>query len=83
METINNKEAIFKLDEIYKYKDLIDSLDRDVIKQIIFDRDEKSEELHQEFLRLVTQEVDHKLNKEEFKVLKNQLIRQMKSYLDQ
>ena len=36
METINNKEAIFKLDEIYKYKDLIDISDRDVIKKIIF-----------------------------------------------
>jgi hypothetical protein len=50
METIDNREAIFKLDEIYKYKDLIDSSDRDVIKRIIFDNTEESNKLNNEFL---------------------------------
>jgi len=81
METIDNRGAIIELDEIYKYKDLIEASDRDVIKKIIFDSNEASEKFHQEFLRLVTQEVNHQLNKEEFKVLKNQLIRQMEAHL--
>ena len=81
MTTVNNQEAIFNLDEIYKYKDLIDGSDRDIIKKIIFDSNEEAKKLHTEFLRLVTQEVDHKLNKEEFNVLKKQLIRQMNAHL--
>lgn len=81
METIDNRGAIIELEEIYKYKDLILSSDRDVLKKIIFDRNEASEKFHQEFLSLVAQEVDHKLNKEEFKVLKDQLIKQMETHL--
>ncbi len=81
METIDNRESLFELDEIYKYKDLIDSSDKDVIKKIIFDKDEEANRLHLEFIRLVTQEVDHKLNKAEFKVLKDKLIRDMTTYL--
>tara|TARA_B100000809_G_scaffold242472_1_gene266584 strand:+ start:2049 stop:2300 length:252 start_codon:yes stop_codon:yes gene_type:complete len=82
METVDNRDAIFKLEEIYKYKDLIESSDRDLIKSIIFKNGEESTKLHQEFLRLVGQEVDHKLNKEEFKVLKDQLMREMKKFLE-
>jgi len=40
METIDNRGAIIELDEIYKYKDLIEASDRDVIKKIIFDSNE-------------------------------------------
>ena len=82
METVDNKGHLFELDEIYKYKDLIESSDRDVIKKIIFSNSEEATAFHSEFLRLVTQEVDHKLNKEEFNVLKRQLIRQMEAYLE-
>ncbi|MFB0923987.1 MAG: hypothetical protein QMB65_01685 [Vicingaceae bacterium] len=81
METVDNRDAIFKLEEIYKYKDLIESSDRDLIKSIIFDNTEGATKLHQEFLRLVGQELDHKLNKEEFKVLKDQLMREIKKFL--
>jgi hypothetical protein len=80
METVDNRDAIFKLEEIYKYKDLIESSDRDLIKSIIFDNTEGAGALHQDFLRLVAQEVDHKLNKAEFKVLKDQLMREMKKF---
>ncbi|MGB0887901.1 MAG: hypothetical protein ACPGSL_07245 [Vicingaceae bacterium] len=81
MEVIDNKEALFFLDEVYKYKNLIDSSDRDLIKKIIFETSEEANKLHQEFIRLVTQEVDHKLNKKEFAVLKDQLIREINAYL--
>jgi len=81
MEAIDNRSSIFELEEIYKYKDLIELEDKVVIKAIICDTKESSKNLHKEFLRLVSQEVDHKLNKSEFKVLKDKLIRDMKADL--
>ncbi len=82
METIDNRASIFELEEIFKYKDLIEASDRDTIKQIIFNTKDESSVLHKEFLRLVAQEVDHKLNKAEFQVLKNKLISEMKQFLE-
>lgn len=82
MDTIDNRSSIFELEEIYKYKDLIELEDKEIIKRIICDINEGSNDLHKEFLRLVAQEVDHKLNKSEFKVLKDKLIRDMKAYLN-
>lgn len=82
METIDNRSSIFELNEIYKYKDLIELEDKATIKAIICDTQKASNDLHQEFLRLVTEEVDHKLNKAEFKVLKDKLINDMKAYLE-
>ncbi|MDG1477288.1 MAG: hypothetical protein P8Q14_09085, partial [Vicingaceae bacterium] len=76
MRTVDNRSALFELNEIYKYKDLIELEDKEVIKKIICDVSESSNDLHNEFLRLVKQEVDHKLNKSEFKVLKDKLIRE-------
>ena len=81
MEAIDNRSSIFELEEIYKYKDLVELEDKVVIKAIICDVNESSNNLHKEFLRLVAQEVDHKLNKDEFKVLKDKLIREMKAHL--
>ncbi len=82
METIDNRSSIFELDEIYKYKDLIELEDKEIIKAIIFDLSDASVALHEEFLRLVAQEVDHKLNKDEFRVLKDKLMREMKAHLN-
>ncbi|MEJ6735707.1 MAG: hypothetical protein QNK84_01535 [Flavobacteriales bacterium] len=82
METVDNRSSIFELEEIYKYKDLIELEDKETIKAIIFDTSELSNTLHNEFLRMVEQEVDHKLNKTEFKVLKDKLMRDMKAHID-
>ncbi|MGB0881836.1 MAG: hypothetical protein ACPGSO_02705 [Vicingaceae bacterium] len=82
METIDNREALFELKEIYKYKDLIELEDKEVIKAIICSIKDGSEELHKEFLSLVAQEVDHQLNKAEFKVLKDKLVKEMKAFLE-
>jgi hypothetical protein len=82
METVDNRSSIFELEEIYKYKDLIELEDKETIKAIIFDTSEVSNTLHNEFLRMVEQEVDHKLNKTEFKVLKDKLMRDMKAHID-
>lgn len=81
METIDNRASIFELDEIYKYKDLIDISDKAILKEIICTGDEQSDNLYSEFLNLVAKEVDHELNKEEFSKLKNELIIDMKKHL--
>lgn len=81
METIDNRSSIFELDEIYKYKDLIELDDKETIKAVICDVKDASVALHKEFLRLVAQEVDHKLTKDEFRVLKDKLMRDMKAHL--
>ena len=82
METIDNRASLHELEEIYKYKDLIESSDRDIIKQIIFDVNEQSTSLYNEFLKLVADEIDHSINKAEFKVLKDSLIVKMTGYLE-
>lgn len=82
METIDNRSKISELEEIYKYKDLIEIADRDVIKEIIFDMGEQSTIFYNEFVKLVTMEVDHQLNKTQFSELKDQLILDMKQYLE-
>jgi hypothetical protein len=82
MDSVDNRGDIFELEEIFKYKDLIELEDKDIIKTIICNPSKESNSLHKEFLRLVTQEVDHKLTKEEFKVLKNKLIREMRAYIN-
>ena len=81
MEKIDNRAALFELDEIYKYKDLIEATDKAVIKEIICLGDEESENLHQDFIKLVALEVDHELTKDEFYDLKDELIFEMKKYL--
>ena len=82
MEIIDNRSSLFELDEIYKYKDLIELEDKETIKAIICDAKESSIALHGEFLSLVAQEVDHRLNKSEFKELKDKLIKDMKAHLN-
>ena len=81
MEKIDKRSSIFELEEIYKYKSLIERSDRDVIKEVIYDNDEESEALYDEFLKLVAMEVDHELNKTEFYDLKDELIIDMKKHL--
>ncbi|NQX98855.1 MAG: hypothetical protein HRT73_13405 [Flavobacteriales bacterium] len=81
METVDNRSSLFELNEIYKYKDLIGLEDKETIKAIICSKKEESNTLHKEFLSLVVQEVEHNLNKTEFKVLKDKLIKEMKVYL--
>jgi len=81
METTDNRASLFELEEIYKYTGLIDALDRDVIKKVIENQHEEANKFHKEFLRLVAQEVDHKLNKAEFTVLKNKLIKEIDAFL--
>ena len=81
METVDNRSSLFELDEIYKYKDLITSEDKERIKTIICHSSTESNDFHKEFLRLVSQEVDHKLTKDEFRVLKDKLIRDINAYL--
>jgi hypothetical protein len=82
METVDNRASLFELKEIYKYKDLINASDMAVIKEVICKAGEESEELHQAFMKLVADEVDHQLNKAEFEVLKDKLISEMKAYLE-
>jgi len=81
MEKVDNRSSLFELDEIYKYKDLIELDDKETIKAIICDARESSNTLYGEFLSLVAQEVDHELNKSEFKELKDKLIKDMKACL--
>jgi len=81
METVDNRASLFELKEIYKYKDLIEASDMNVIKEVICKTDDQSESLHQEFMKLVADEVDHQINKEEFAILKDKLILKMKAYL--
>ncbi|MBL4594724.1 MAG: hypothetical protein JKX68_13050 [Flavobacteriales bacterium] len=82
MEAVDNRASLFELEEIYKYKDLIETSDRDVIKAIIFDNGEQSTALYNEFLKLVANEVDHQLNKAEFSDLKDKLMGEMKNHLE-
>ena len=82
MVKIDKRKSIYELDEIYKYKSLIERSDRDTIKEIIYCDDEESNSLHDEFIKLVTMEVNHELNKEEFYELKDELIIDMKKNLE-
>ena len=81
METIDNRDRLFELDEIYKYKDLIDADDKLVIKEVICDLRPEAQDLHQNFLKLVADEVDHQLNKDGFNAKKEVLMNEMKSFL--
>ena len=81
METVDNRAILFELDEIYKYKDLINALDKDVLRNIVFKGDDDSKTLYNEFLSIVAKEVNHDLNKVEFNKLKDSLILKMKDYL--
>lgn len=82
METIDNRASLIELDEIYKYKNLIELSDKDVIKKVIFKGDARSKDLYSDFIKLVADEVDHQLNKAEFAEEKKRLIGRMKAYLD-
>ena len=82
METVVDKSAyFFELGEIYKFKDLIEITDKAIIKEIIVDGDKQSMTYYHEFIKLVAMEVDHTLNKKQFKDLKDKLIADMKKYL--
>ncbi|TXB65801.1 hypothetical protein FRY74_04340 [Vicingus serpentipes] len=81
MEVIDKTGALFQIDEIFKYKDLIDREDREVLKAIINKEDEKSLAFYNRFLEMVIDEADHKLNKTEFAGLRNELVAEMKSHL--
>lgn len=81
MEVIDKTGALFQIDEIFKYKDLIDREDREVLKAIINKEDEKSLAFYNRFLEMVIDEADHKLNKTEFAELRNVLVAEMKSHL--
>ena len=82
MEIIDNRASLAELDEIYKYKNLIELSDKDVIRKIIFKGDVRSKSLYADFIKLVTDEVDHLLNKAEFAEEKKKLIGKMKAYLE-
>ena len=82
MEAVDNRSKIFELDEIFKYKNLINNSDKQIIKEIICTNDDKSVDFYAEFINLVTKEVDHVLNKAEFEALKNKLIVEMKEHLN-
>jgi hypothetical protein len=82
METIDNRASLTELDEIYKYKNLIELSDKDVIRKIIFKGDLRAKSLYDDFLKLVADEVDHQLNKTEFSEEKKMLIGKMKAYLE-
>jgi len=82
METVDNRASLIELDEIYKYKNLIELSDKDIIKKIIFKGDAKSKNLYSDFIKLVADEVDHQLNKAEFAEEKKRLIGKMKAYLE-
>ncbi|MCB9361615.1 MAG: hypothetical protein H6587_11295 [Flavobacteriales bacterium] len=82
MEVIDKKGALFQVDEIFKYKDLIDREDREIIKPIINKDDEKSVAFYNRFLEMVIDEADHKLNKTEFAALRDELIAEMKEHLE-
>jgi hypothetical protein len=82
METIDNRASLTELDEIYKYKNLIELSDKDVIRKIIFKGDLRAKSLYDDFLKLVADEVDHLLNKAEFAEEKKKLIGKMKAYLE-
>ncbi len=81
MEVLEKNEALFKVDEIFKYKDLIDREDREVIKAIINNNDENSTTFYNSFLELVVKEADHKLNKKEFAEHRDNLVTEMKKHL--
>ena len=81
MEVIDKTGALFQIDEIFKYKDLIDREDREVLKAIINKDDDKSVAFYNRFLEIVIDEADHKLNKTEFADLRNELVAEMKSHL--
>ena len=83
MDAADKQEALFEVDEIFKYKDLIDRADRDVIKEILHKDDDKAGAFYSEFKDLVIKEVDHTLNKAQFAELRDELIANMKSHLGQ
>ena len=81
MKAVDKRDPIFQLNEIYKYKNLISSSDKEVIKQIIFKDDTQSVEYHNSFMELVIKEMDHVINKSEFTELKDKLIADMQTHL--
>jgi len=81
MDTVDNRDRLFELEEIYKYKDLIEATDKLVIKEVICSLKPEAKELHQNFLNLVADEVDHQLNKDAFKAKKDALISDMQTFL--
>lgn len=81
MEALDKRGVLFELEEIYKYKDLIEKSDKSVIQEIIYNGDKEAMALYNEFIILVGKEVDHQLNKAEFTVLKDELVGAMKEYL--
>jgi hypothetical protein len=82
MTTVDNRGSLYELDEIFKYKNLIDSSDNQIIKEIICCSDEQSKALHTQFTKLVAQEVDHILNKTQFTENKDTLVVEMRQHLD-
>jgi hypothetical protein len=82
MEVIDKTGALFQVDEIFKYKDLIDREDRETIKSIINKDDDKSVAFYNRFLEMVIDEADHKLNKTEFAALRDDLVAEMKEHLE-
>lgn len=82
METIDKRGQIFEINEIYKFKSLLNIADRDVIKKIVYDGDEQCQELYNEFMMLVVMEEGHEINKVKFYALRDDLIGRMKNYLE-
>ena len=81
METVDKRGVLFELEEIYKYKDLIEKSDKSTIQEIIYKGDEQAMALYNEFMTLVGKEVDHELNKVEFILKKDELVGAMKDHL--
>ena len=81
MDTIDNRGKLYELEEIFKYKNLINISDNQIIKEIIFDEGDKANTLYNDFIKLVAQEVDHILNKTQFAEKKDELITNMQQHL--
>ncbi|MBL4652973.1 MAG: hypothetical protein JKY53_08945 [Flavobacteriales bacterium] len=82
METVDNRSSLYELDEIFKYKNLIDASVTQIIKEIICIESEIAEGYYVQFIKLVSQEVDHQLNKTQFTELKDKLINEMRQHLE-
>jgi len=81
MIAVDKRNSLFELDEIFKYKSLINRDDKEVIKAIIYNDNEQAMAFYHEFMKLVAMEVNHELNKTEFAELKDQLIVKMEQLL--
>lgn len=82
MEGFDKKEALFRVDEIFKYKDLIDRKDREIIKSVLDKGTLESIKFYDSFIELAYKEANHELNKEEFGKLRDELINEMNSFLN-